>query len=105
MSFRDPLGIDAVETYLAERAGWTGDTAQIEKTFEVNYDQAIEIVAEVGKAAIELEHRPDIDIRWDRLRFAMTTHTAGDVVTELDFLLVDRIDAVATKHGATSVSG
>ncbi len=44
----------------------------------------IQIVTEIGQAAIELEHRPDIDIRWDQLRIFMTTPTAGDVVTELD---------------------
>jgi hypothetical protein len=41
----------------------------------------------------------DIDIRWDVLRFAMTTHTADDVVTELDFQLAERINAIAASHG------
>jgi 4a-hydroxytetrahydrobiopterin dehydratase len=30
----------------------------------------------------------------------LTTHTAGDAVTELDFLLVARIDAIAAAYGA-----
>ncbi|MBB5626371.1 4a-hydroxytetrahydrobiopterin dehydratase [Sphaerisporangium krabiense] len=80
--------------------GWTGDTVEISRTYAVEYDTAIRIVAAVGVAAIELEHRPDIDIRWDRLRFAMTTHTAGDVVTELDFALAERINEIARQYGA-----
>jgi 4a-hydroxytetrahydrobiopterin dehydratase len=99
MSVRDPLTADAVQAHLAEREGWAGDTTQIQKTFQVDYDAAIHIVTEIGKAAIELEHRPDIDIRWASLHISMTTHTASDVVTELDFLLADRIDAIATAHG------
>lgn len=47
-----------------------------------------------------LEHRPDIDIRWDWLRVFLTTPTAGDVVTELDFLFAARINAIAASYGA-----
>jgi 4a-hydroxytetrahydrobiopterin dehydratase len=103
MALRDPLSTDDVRSRLAQLDGWTGDTRGIEKTYDVGYDDAIGIVAEIGKAAIELEHRPDIDIRWDRLHIAMTTHTAGDVVTALDFLTAERIDAIAAEHGATTV--
>lgn len=85
---------------LALLEGWHGDATGISKTYSVGYDTAIRIVAEVGQAAVELEHRPDIDIRWDRLTVYLTTHTAGDVVTELDFLLLARIDAIVAAHGA-----
>jgi len=33
----------------------------------------------------------------------MTTHTAGDAVTELDFRLAERINAIAAEHGARPV--
>ncbi|MEU6561208.1 4a-hydroxytetrahydrobiopterin dehydratase [Nocardia nova] len=96
------LTAEQVGERLAGLTGWRGDTSVLTKDYETEYDTAIEIVAEIGKAAIELDHRPDIDIRWDRLRVSMTTHTAGDVVTELDFLLIDRIDTIASSHGAGS---
>jgi 4a-hydroxytetrahydrobiopterin dehydratase len=89
---------------LAGLEGWRGDTAGISKDYSIGYDAAIGMVAEIGRAAVELEHRPDLDIRWDRLRVFMTTHTAGDVVTELDFLLASRIDRIAVAHGAQAVS-
>ena len=75
-------------------------TAGISKTYSIDYDTAVHIVGEIGQAAIELEHWPDIDIRWDQLTVYLTTHTAGDVVTELDFLLLARIDAIAARYGA-----
>lgn len=100
MAVRDPLDADAVAAKLAERDGWQGDTSKIEKIYTVDYDTAIRIVGEIGQAAIELEHRPDIDIRWDALRIEMTTHTAGDVVTDLDFLLADRIDDIVRTMSA-----
>ncbi|WP_067452899.1 4a-hydroxytetrahydrobiopterin dehydratase [Actinomadura macra] len=99
MALRTPLPADQVAERLGQ-TGWSGDTTEIHRTFAVEYDIAMRIVAEVAEAAVELEHRPDIDIRWDRLHFAMTTHTAGDVVTELDFKTAERINEIARRHGA-----
>ena len=50
--------------------------------------------------AEELDHHPDIDIRWRTLLFGLSTHSAGGV-TQLDIELAHRIDAAATAHGAT----
>ena len=97
------LTADQVTDRLKRTPGWAGDATGIARTYTVDYDTAIRIVSEIGAVAIELEHRPDIDIRWGQLRVAMTTHTAGDQVTELDLLLVDRIDAIAAGHGAEPV--
>jgi 4a-hydroxytetrahydrobiopterin dehydratase len=104
MRVRDPLSPDDIRARLAERPGWQGDTEEITKTFQVEYHAGVRIVNAVAQAAIELEHHPDIDIRWDTLRFAITTHTASDKVTALDFLLADRIDALAAAEGATTAS-
>lgn len=98
------LSADDIRTRFADRVGWTGDTDEITKTFHVEYHAGVDIIAEVAQAAIDLEHHPDIDLRWDKLRFMITTHTAGDKVTELDFLLADRIDNIAAQHGATPVN-
>ncbi|MFF3440376.1 4a-hydroxytetrahydrobiopterin dehydratase [Streptosporangium sp. NPDC002721] len=101
MGLRDPLSAEEVARHLAS-SGWSGDTRQISKSYSIDYDSAMRAVAEIAQAAIELEHRPDIDIRWDLLRITMTTHTAGDVVTELDFLLVARINEIVEKHGTAT---
>ena len=95
------LSADDIRSRLAQRVGWTGTTAEITKTFDVEYHAGVATIVDVAQAAIQLEHHPNIDLRWDKLRFIITTHTAGDVVTELDFLLADRIDTIAATHGAT----
>lgn len=100
MGVRDPLTAGDVEARLAERPGWIGDLTGISRTYAVSHDATPRIFAEVWRAADDLEHHPDIDIRWQTIQFFLTTHTAGDVVTELDFLLADRIDEIASNHGA-----
>ncbi|RBM19087.1 hypothetical protein DEH69_11880 [Streptomyces sp. PT12] len=42
----------------------------------------------------------DIDLRWDSVRFAITTHDAGHRLTAADFDLAERINAIAAAHDA-----
>jgi hypothetical protein len=53
----------------------------------------------------EIGHHPDIDIRWQRIRFAITTHDAGNRITAADFDLARHIDEIAAGHGAKPVTG
>jgi 4a-hydroxytetrahydrobiopterin dehydratase len=48
---------------LAVLDGWYGDTVGISKTYAIGYDDAIRTVGEIGHAAVELDHRPNLDIR------------------------------------------
>jgi pterin-4a-carbinolamine dehydratase len=48
-------------------------------------------------------HHPDIDIRWQRIRFILTTHDAGDKITARDLEMAAHIDAIAAGHGAKPV--
>ncbi|MGH8900522.1 MAG: 4a-hydroxytetrahydrobiopterin dehydratase [Egibacteraceae bacterium] len=104
MTVPRPLPAEEVDERLRALAGWSGDTAGISKTFAVDYYTGIRIVVDVAKAAKEMRHHPDIDVRWGTLRFAITTHDAGDKVTELDFRLAERIDEIAGHHGASGGS-
>ncbi len=88
--------LDAAE--VAERLsrldGWSGDPGQIGKTVQLpSFPAAIDVVTRVAEVAEELDHHPDIDIRWRTLRFRLSTHSAGGV-TDKDFDLAARIDQI-----------
>ena len=59
----------------------------------------IRIVDEVAVVAEELDHHPDVDIRWRDVTFALSTHSKGGV-TDRDVELARRIDEIAERHGA-----
>lgn len=103
MTVPPPLTAEEVDERLRALAGWSGDTTAIAKTFAIDYHTGIRMVVEVAKAAKEMGHHPDIDVRWGTLRFAITTHDAGNKVTELDFQSAQRIDEIAVQYGATGV--
>jgi 4a-hydroxytetrahydrobiopterin dehydratase len=57
--------------------------------------EGIELVRQVAEAAEAADHHPDIDIRWRRITFALSTHSAGGL-TGRDMMLAHQIDQLAT---------
>ena len=51
----------------------------------------VDIVAEKSESAW---HHPDIDIRWNKVRLALCTHSEGGL-TEKDFELAAEFDALS----------
>jgi 4a-hydroxytetrahydrobiopterin dehydratase len=92
-----------LERQLDALPGWVGDRLGIGRSYTLpDFATAIRAVDEIALVAEELQHHPDIDIRWRRLGFALTTHDAGGV-TQLDVELAHRIHEVATQLGAVDL--
>jgi 4a-hydroxytetrahydrobiopterin dehydratase len=89
---------------LAGLAGWIRNGDEVSKTFALTYHECLHLAMYVGAKAREIGHHPDIDIRWQRIRFGITTHDAGNRITELDFALAEAIDRIATGHGAKAIA-
>src|SRR5207248_3266797 len=71
---------------------WELGEKNIERTFEFDdFRAAIDFVDNVADLAEEEEHHPDIDIRWNKVRMSLSTHSKGGL-TEMDFHLAERID-------------
>ena len=91
----------AVRTALAELPGWAGGTDAIRRTVTApDFATGIRIVVDVAAAAEDADHHPDIDVRWTRVTFALSTHSAGGV-TDKDVAMARRIDDIAARHGAS----
>ena len=74
---------------------WELEKKHIERTFEFDdFADAIDFVNAVAEVAEEEEHHPDIDIRYNKVRLVLSTHSKGGL-TELDFGLAERIDTLA----------
>jgi 4a-hydroxytetrahydrobiopterin dehydratase len=74
---------------------WELEKKHIERTFEFDdFADAIDFVNAVGEVAEEEEHHPDIDIRYNKVRLILSTHSKGGL-TDLDFALAERIDTLS----------
>ncbi len=89
------LSDDEVTTQLAGLSGWQREGDAIVATVEApDFPAAIRIVDAVADEAEQMNHHPDIDIRWRTTRWLLTTHDAGGL-TQLDIELAHRISAAA----------
>ena len=73
---------------------WETTKKTIERTFEFDdFNQAVDFVNAVAEIADEEEHHPDIDIRWNKVRLVLSTHSEGGL-TDLDFQVAEKIDTL-----------
>ena len=87
-----PLTPEEREQLLADHPEWTLDGETITRTFTfADFNKAMGFVNRVALAAETADHHPDIDIRWNRVTLALSTHSAG-ALTDLDRDLAARID-------------
>lgn len=83
--------IDDALTGLPE---WRLVDKSITRTVELpTFPAAIEFVSRVADAAESADHHPDIDIRWRKLTFTLSTHSEGGL-TKKDVDLAHEIDAL-----------
>src|SRR6187402_2230351 len=93
----DLLDADAIRTALAGLTGWEGGPDGITRKVRLpSFPIAIAVVDRVAEVAEEMDHHPDIDIRWRTLTFRCITYSANGV-TNRDIRLAERIDRIVAE--------
>jgi 4a-hydroxytetrahydrobiopterin dehydratase len=96
---RELLSDDELVEALSSLPAWAGDEKALSRVVTApDFPTAVRIVDEIALIAEELDHHPDIDIRWKKLRFSLSTHSKGGV-TENDVALARQINAIVERHG------
>lgn len=80
---------------LARIPAWERSGDSISRTVEAaTFPEAVELVRKVADEAESVQHHPDIDIRWRKVTFTLSTHSEGGL-TEKDLSLAATIDRLA----------
>ena len=91
-----PLSHDAIQNALADLDGWTYEDDQLKKSFELkDFRAAVSFIVRLSFYAEELNHHPHLTNVYNQVDIALTTHDAGDKVTERDVQLARAIDGFA----------
>ena len=89
---REPLTPDELVEALVELPHWSGDITGLRRTVQLpTFRDAVAAIVAIADVAEELDHHPDIDLRWRTLHLALVTHSAG-AVTPKDLQLAHRLD-------------
>jgi 4a-hydroxytetrahydrobiopterin dehydratase len=95
------LDVEEITGALTSLPGWHGDASALRRSLGFpDFPAAIAAVDEIAVVAEEMDHHPDIDIRWRTLHLTLSTHDAGGV-TQLDVELAHRVAEIAAALGAT----
>src|SRR5215813_849883 len=85
----------SITAALSDLPRWTGDTNALRRDAELpSFPAAIAVVDKIALVAEELDHHPDIDIRWRTLRLELSTYVSDHHVTAADVELAHRIEAI-----------
>lgn len=84
---------DEIDRALAtELTGWRQEGDAITRSVKApSFMDGIRLVQQVAEVAEELNHHPDIDIRWTTITFMLSTHAVGGL-TSYDLRLAGDID-------------
>jgi 4a-hydroxytetrahydrobiopterin dehydratase len=83
---------EEIEQRLDELGDWEREDDEIQKVFEFDdFATAMKFVNDVARLADRYDHHPDIDIRYNRVRIGLSTHSEGGL-TSLDFDVAGEIE-------------
>jgi 4a-hydroxytetrahydrobiopterin dehydratase len=86
------LSDDELRAALADLPSWSGNADGLRRTVELpSFRDAVAAITRIADVAEELDHHPDIDLRWRTLHLTLVSHSAGGV-TGNDVQLARRID-------------
>jgi len=89
-----------IERQLGDLPGWRRDGEDLLATYDApDFPTALKLVALAGDDAEQMNHHPDIDVRWKVTHWRLSTHSAHGL-TQLDIELAHRIAAAARDLGA-----
>jgi 4a-hydroxytetrahydrobiopterin dehydratase len=78
---------------------WNEKDNALHATFKFkDFSQAFAFMTEVAIAAEKHNHHPSWHNVWNTVTFELSTHDAGDIVTDKDRDLADTIDNIAKRY-------
>jgi 4a-hydroxytetrahydrobiopterin dehydratase len=80
----------------ASKSKWSEIDNKLQREFEFDdFQQALQFINKIAVICESENHHPEIDWVYNKIILKLSTHDAGDVITEKDIKLAELIDEVA----------
>ncbi|HYF49934.1 MAG TPA: 4a-hydroxytetrahydrobiopterin dehydratase [Planctomycetota bacterium] len=87
----------AIQARLSKLKGWSLQGGKLHREFKfADFVHAFGFMSSVALVAESMNHHPEWFNVWATVKIDLNTHDAGGI-TELDFTLAEKIDAIAAK--------
>lgn len=82
---------------------WLEEKNRLQRTFRFkDFAEAFAFMTEVAFHAEKQNHHPDWSNVWNSVDIQLTTHSAGNIVTDRDRKLAETIDDIYAKYVQTT---
>ena len=100
-----PLSDIEIQRALGTLPGWARKGDALVKSYHfATFPDAIAFIGRVADVAEQMNHHPDIDIRYTKLHFVLTSHDAKGI-TNRDLALAKSIEDLAAELGRWVIRG
>jgi len=88
-----PLDLDQIKLALSSLKNWTYKDDKLLMDIKLkDFSEALSFLVKVGIEAEKLNHHPEIHNIYNKVTLKLTTHDAGNRVTEKDIVLARAIE-------------
>lgn len=89
-----PLADQEIEEKLQKLPGWKREGDKILKTFEfASFSDGIDFISGLTPFFNLVDHHPDMEISYKKIKFSLTRFSIGGKITERDFALAEKIES------------
>jgi 4a-hydroxytetrahydrobiopterin dehydratase len=93
---------EEIDRQVGDLPGWRRDGESLVAEYDApDFPTAVQLIVRAGVEAEQMQHHPDVDLRWKVTRWRLSTHSAGGL-TQLDIELAHRISQAAARLGAVT---
>lgn len=93
------LNKEQIEETLAKLQGWTFANDKISREYRfASFTEAMGFITEMAFASEQANHHPELLNVYNRVNIDLTTHDAGNKVTQKDIDLAIKLENIAEKR-------
>ena len=90
---------EKIEETLAKLPGWTFAEDKLSREYRfANFTEAMGFITEMAFACEKANHHPELFNVYSRVEIGLTTHDAGNKVTQKDVDLAAELEKIANKR-------
>ncbi|MFN3167669.1 MAG: 4a-hydroxytetrahydrobiopterin dehydratase [Phycisphaeraceae bacterium] len=90
------LSAENIETAIGKLEGWAYAEGKLTKTYKFgSFREAMGFIVRVGFEAEAMNHHPELFNVYSTVKVSLSTHDAGDAVTQKDVDLAEAIERVS----------
>ena len=91
---KEDLGIMTTHVDINEFK-WIEVDNKLQRKFEMgDFNQALAFINKLAPICESMNHHPQINWVYNKIELTLSTHDAGDKITELDYQLANKIDEI-----------